>query len=414
MTSCQRASHAEDPLMVIQIQDRNGITETISAPERLQNYEHTDFLASQPYKKVLRVYKKNGKNHSRITTYHPNGMVSQYLEAEEMRAHGAYKEWYPNGQLKLEATVIGGTADVLAGSQQDWLFEGVSRAWDEQGNLLAEIPYQKGLLDGVSVYYFPTGQIQKQMRYEQNNLQGEAIEYYLHGQVKTKTLYQKGLRNGEQISYFSDGKVSSQETYTDGLILHAIYWNSQGTLLTEVEKGKGFQALFEGDLLAYLVEIRLGRPEGKVHRYAPTGELKASYQVKNGRKNGIELEYYLTAEREIEASEPLPKLSIEWHENAIHGTVKTWYPNGQLQSQREYANNQKVGPALSWYRDGSLMFVEEYEDEKLLKGQYYKKKGKDPVSTVIQGNGVATLFNEEGIFLKKIQYAKGKSVDPEE
>jgi hypothetical protein len=61
-----------DPLVAIQIQDRNGFTETISNPERLENYYSIDFLGSQPFKKVLRVYKKDGKNHSIITTYHPN------------------------------------------------------------------------------------------------------------------------------------------------------------------------------------------------------------------------------------------------------------------------------------------------------------------------------------------------------
>lgn len=409
---CHRSQEQEDPLMVIQIQDRNGITETISAPERIKVYESTDFMTSQPYKKVLRVYKRNGKKHSRITTYHPNGCIWQYLEAEEMRAHGAYREWHSNGQIKIEAQVIGGTADVLPGSQQDWLFEGVSQVWDEQGNLLAQIPYQKGLLEGTSIYYFPSGQIQKQYHYQQNALQGETIEYFPNGQIKTKTFYKRGIRDGEQVTFFPDAKICANEIYTDGLLLHATYWNKEGTLVAEVEKGRGLQALFQEEQLTHLIEIRLGRPDGKITRFAPSGEIQSTYHVKNGKKNGIETEYFLSMEKETQ--QPLAKLTIEWHDNAIHGTVKTWYPNGQLQSQREYSRNQKLGPSLMWYPDGSLMALEEYDTDRLVKGQYYKKKVKEPVSTVIQGNGVATLFNEEGVFLRKISYAKGKAVDPEE
>ena len=160
--SCHHYSpESEDTLVAIQIQDRNGLTETISSPDRLEMYETIDFLYSQPYKKVLRVYRKTGKNRSLITTYHPNGGVWQYLEAEEMRAHGAYREWYPNGQQKIEATVLGGTADVTAGNQHDWLFEGLSQVWDEQGHLLAKILYRNGALEGPAPIFIPMAKSKK-------------------------------------------------------------------------------------------------------------------------------------------------------------------------------------------------------------------------------------------------------------
>ena len=41
-----------------------------------------------------------------------------------MRASGIYREWFPTGQLKIEAYVIGGSADVGVGAQSDWLFDG--------------------------------------------------------------------------------------------------------------------------------------------------------------------------------------------------------------------------------------------------------------------------------------------------
>ncbi len=125
LSGCSRHTEPSEMLVAIQIQDRNGITETISIPERLYTYEQTDFLNSQPYKKVLRVYKKEGKNRSVITAYHPNGSISEYLEAEDMRAHGAFREWFSNGQIKIEATVIGGIADITPAAKKDWLFHGV-------------------------------------------------------------------------------------------------------------------------------------------------------------------------------------------------------------------------------------------------------------------------------------------------
>ncbi len=60
------------------------------------------------------------------------------------------------------------------------------------------------------------------------------------------------------------------------------------------------------------------------------------------------------------------------------------------------------------------MVYEEYEEDRLVTGQYYKIQRKDPVSMVTNGNGLATLHDEAGSFLRKIPYLKGKPVDPED
>lgn len=410
--ACHHSGPTNEPLAFIQIQDRNGLTETISNPERLTAYEAVDFTSSQPYKKVLRVYKADGKNHSKISTYHPNGVISQYLEAEEMRAHGAYREWFPNGQLKIEAKVIGGTADISPGSQHDWLFDGLSQVWDEQGNLVAKIHYEKGALEGPSLYFFPSGQIQRELPFVKSNLEGEAIEFLSDGQIKSKTHYKRGVQEGESLGYFKDGQLAWVEEYTDGLILKAAYYNPQGELVSEIENGGGFQALYEDKALA-LIEFRIGKPDGIVRKFTPSGELHRSFHLKNGQKQGEEVEFYLASEMEGVKDKPLPKLSLSWNENTIHGCVKTWYNNGQLQSQRDYSHNQRSGSSLAWYRDGTLMMIEEYEEERLINGQYYRINKRDPISTVSNGNGLVTIYDEAGTFLKKIPYAKGKPVDPE-
>jgi antitoxin component YwqK of YwqJK toxin-antitoxin module len=403
-----------DPLVAIQIQDRNGITETISTPDRIAQFERLDFLATQPYKKVLRIFRKDGINHSKISTYHPNGAICQYLEAEEMRAHGAYKEWHPNGRLKIEAYVIGGTADVATGSQRDWLFDGATRAWDEQGNLLAEIPYVKGSREGKSLYFYPSGTLETEIPYADNHIEGELLHYFKDGKLRSKQTYRKGVQEGLSIGYYTTGQGAWIEEYNEGLLVKGGYFDPKGDLFSSVENGDGRQALFEGDLFISLVEIRRGSPDGMVKNYTPQGKLKSTYFIKNGKKQGDESEYFLSSELERDSGVPTPKLSIQWKENAISGTVKTWYPNGQLQSQREFSRNKKLGPSLAWYKNGSLMLLEEYEDDQLIKGTYYKKGVKNPISEILNGTGTAYLYDGEGILIKKVIYVKGKAVDPED
>ncbi len=413
-TACHHSSIQEQcPLVSIQIQDRNGLTETISTPDRLEVFEQLDFLESQPFKKVLRVYKQQGKNSAKITTYHPNGTPWQYLETQEMRAFGAYKEWHPNGQLKIEATVIGGAADITPGAQREWLFDNLAKVFDDQGRLIAEIFYEKGELADLSHYYYPNGALEKSLPYSKNQLHGEAFEYWPTKQIKSSTHYNMGKKEGVSSGFWTSGEVCWKEHYRDGQLLEGQYFTKVGELISEVRNGYGFQSIFDQEILAQKVEIRKGKPEGLVQIFTVSGELLRIYHVKLGKKHGEEIEYFLSYEKEDGLSEPLTKLSIPWIDDTISGIVKTWYSNGKLESQRELSRNKKTGTSLAWYREGGLMYMEEYEEDKLLKGTYYKKNQKDSVSTVINGNGVATIFDENGIFLRKIPYSKGKPIDPD-
>jgi len=411
---CYRADQTfESPLVSIQIQDRNGLTETISIPERLEGFQKLDFLSTQPYKKVLRIFKQQGKNSGIITTYHPNGLPWQYLEIQDMRAFGVYKEWHSNGVMRIDSKVIGGAADIDPNSQRDWLFDGEAKLWNEQGQLLAQIPYQNGMLEGVSIYYYPNGSIQKTSPYRQNHLQGEEIEFYESGEIFSKTTYHFGIKKGESLGFWPNNKHRWSEIYQEGLLLQASYYSLEGALLSEVNEGFGFQTIFKDSLLSHKIEYRRGQPEGIVQKFSSNGELRNVYRVKHGLKQGEEIEYYSEKEKELTSEKYLPKLSISWEGNTINGIVKTWYSNGKLQSQRDYARNKKNGASLGWYKDGAVMYIEEYEEDKLTSGQYYKKNQKDPISSIFNGTGTATLYDEQGIFLRKVQYVKGKPVEPE-
>lgn len=359
LTACHPIE-SPDGLVCIQIQDRNGLTETISAPDRLATFDDTNFLATQPYKKVLRVFRQEGKNRSTLTTYHPNGQPHQYLEAREMRAQGAYREWHPNGQLKIEATVIGGVADLSPGSETTWLFDGASHVYAETGQLTALIPYEKGVL------------------------QGDLLNYNETGALVTRSHYANDLLDGKSFSFWPDRSPAYIETYSAGRLTSAYYWTPAGDLIATVENGSGWQV--RGDTH---IQIANGIPDGLVRTTL------TQYTQKNGKKQGEELTFY---------SPNLPKLSLMWDNDQIHGLVKTWYADGALQSQREFAHNEKMGLSLGWYSDGTLMFREEYEHDALTNGQYFKRGDSFPISTVINGTGTATLFDDSGHLLQKIPY----------
>jgi antitoxin component YwqK of YwqJK toxin-antitoxin module len=399
------ASDRSGDVVSMQILDRNGFSETISSKDRLANYHQTDFLQSQPYQKVLRVFGKDiqGKTVSKITSYHPNGQIAHYLEAVDGRAHGVYKEWYPNGTLKLEATVIDGTADINEMAQINWLFDGKSTVWDEAGNRMAEICYEKGALHGPSMYYHPNGKLARSIPYHNNEIDGSITVFDEAGGLLERTEFLKGLKQGTAFGYFDETHLSYREEYDQDLLKTATYYNLEGVLISEINNGGGKQAVFKDRQLFSLVQFRHGIPEGKVEIFDDLGRLSTSYMVKNGKKNGEEWQYYDSQDDKLS-----PKLFLTWRDDEIQGTVKTWYENGVLESQRELNGNKKQGLALAWFKEGDLMLMEEYEDDHLIKGSYFKKWDNRPVSRVEGGKGLATFYDNEGRFLRKVTYDKGR------
>lgn len=406
LAGCAAKSQKVDPdhITSMQVVDRNGFSETISNKDRLSAYQTVDFVSNQPYQKVLRVFGRDeeGKTHSKITSYHPNGQVCQYLEVMDGRAHGRYKEWHENGVLKIDCTVIEGMADVSPLAQAGWLFEGQSQVWDEEGHLIANIHYEKGVLQGLSLYYHPNGQIWKSVPYDRHLIEGEMLVYNENGELSQKIPFKKGLNHGIALGHWQKDLLWYEERYEEGALLKALYYDPTGKLIAEIKNGEGTQALFIKSHLESLVQYKNGKPEGEIKIFDTSGNVTKTFMIKDEKNHGEEWQYFLHSQQ--------PKLLVSWYEDHIQGLVKTWYENGMLESQREMSNNKKHGLSFAYYKDGQLMFMEEYDNDKLMRGSYFKKGEKLPISKIEEGLGMATLYNSEGHLIQKIHYEKGNPV----
>lgn len=392
----------------LQIVDRNGMSETITNKEKLQQYKNINFDEPQTFQKVLRIYNKDktGNTLSKLTCYHENGLLWKSLEIKNARANGRYQECYSNGNIKIEATVIGGSADFQL--QNDWLFDGSCKAYDENGKLISEFNYFKGALMGDAKYYYPSSKIKKLIPYENNEINGEVFEYSENGDIINKSTYKKGKKDGPSIGYWNKDNISFTEDYENNLLMNAQYFKKNRVKITKIKNGDGQKAIFIDDNLHKLIEYKNGIPQGKIQTFQSNGRLINEFYQKNNIKDGQEIEYYNNNEiPNSNFNELHPKLEIMWSNGNIHGQVKTWYKNSILETQKEFSNNKKNGMHFAWYENSEVMFVEEYENDQLIKANYFKINEKTPISTILNGNGIATLFDSKGRFLKKISYKDG-------
>lgn len=395
-------------LTSIHLIDRNGLEETISNRDRLAQYQKLNFMTSQPYKKVLRIYERDSRGNVRsvVNTYYENGNPKQFLQILNARANGIYQEWHENGTINLSTHVVGGVPDVTSLAERSWIFDGPSAVWDEDGNLIAEMTYHQGLLEGVSTHYHANGMVWKKIPYYKNQVNGDVEIYTKEGVLLQRLHYGEGKREGESLRYWDCAQLACQEFYCQDKLLNGQYFTKEGQLFSEVKQGCGMRALFGKESVSELQEYQDGVLQGKVKVFNKYGHLKRLYHVKNEIKHGEEIEYYERTLGPV-TNDPKIKLCFYWHEGKIQGHAKTYYPEGTAESQKEMANNKRNGVATVWYRDGNLMMIEEYEENKLVRGDYFGKGEKCPTSQVLQGKGTVTLFDAEGHFVQKIEYNHG-------
>lgn len=389
-------------LVTVNFIDQNGVSETISNDDRLNQYAKVDFFSPQPYRKVMRVYKRDDQGNiaACITSYHANGQIEKYLEIVNGRAFGCYREWYENGICKIEANLIGGNGDLSDGDELTWIYEGACSAWDSTGALQAQFFYVKGKLDGTSLYYHPSGKLWKKVPFCNGVMEGLQEIYLENGNLFQTFTYSGGLKEGPSTKYWSDFTLAAEENYSNSRLIQGLYYDNCGMLVSEICEGMGFKAIFGRAYLTELQEYRNGVQEGSVKLLDDRGMIYKTYFIKDGLKNGEEIEFYPGTLK--------PQLCIFWNQGKIHGVTRSFYSNGNQESQREMAENKKNGILTAWYNDGNLMLIEEYNHDKLEKGEYYKRGDRFPVSTVLEGKGTVTFFDADGIFLRKVSYRNGK------
>jgi len=391
----------KEPLARVNIVDCNGLSETITLTDRLKDLSRRNFLDPQPFRKVMRTFLKDGQGRTRsiITSYYDSGHIRQYLECSNGRACGSYLEWHQNGKKKIQARVCAGVADLNDKAFSSWSFDGPCFSWEERGSLRAVFSYQHGKLHGPATVFFPSGEKERDLFYVLGLQEGKETLFYKGGDAQEILSFSEDLRHGVCQGFKEGGELLWEEAYEKGLLDRGSYFGSGGGLLSSVSGGAGLRSVFENGELVEQHEISQGRPEGRVSLFSEDGRVAAIYSVREGKKEGEEVRFF--------PGSSSPRLSLEWKEGLLHGNVKTWYENGQLESQREMSQNNKQGVALAWYSNGSLMLAEEYEKDRLLRGQYLKKGDPVPISVVENGAGHATLFDDSGAVVEKIPYEDG-------
>ena len=133
--------------------------------------------------------------------------------------HGPHTKWFPDGKFKqFERTYKN---DILEGAYKEWY---------SNGQLKIQASYRDGKLEGTYLQYYSNGQKRVVGRYGDNIRVGVYTEFYKNGQKKLYYNFNPiGKPEGKQIRYRMNGFPLSEYTYYEGKMVGRRFWRNDGS-----------------------------------------------------------------------------------------------------------------------------------------------------------------------------------------
>ena len=327
---------------------------------------------------------KNGLLHGKSKHYHPNGTLHAEEEYRLGNRHGTRHIYYPHGGPRL---VTNYRSNSKHGEERRYSKKGML-VWSHHH--VAKSPWK---WHGLRVTYYPNGAIKQEINYSEDELHGYMREYFEEGGVWREVTYRWGKRHGMERIYASAGKLEAEILYKDGRrIWKKVY--QDGILQNQEEYEDDIQVCHEArGGVKYVIQYKDGKPHGDalfclganrweyrvkyeegeiveghpcglyrrfwlrpiesekfedgwLKRYNKSGVLLSKIPCKEGVFDGVE-QFLRKGSRIVR--------EVTYKRSRIHGLIKTYHPNGNIQDEVFCAGERKIGEYRIYDEEGLLL-----------------------------------------------------------
>ncbi|MEZ4720883.1 MAG: hypothetical protein R2813_03280 [Flavobacteriales bacterium] len=411
---------------------RNGIT---------NSYSKEGFIeASFPYEDDV----KQGI----AFTYYTNGGVHSEIPFEKGAENGVAYEFNPQGDIVAIRVYKNGILtrqESINRLNEEGEKEGVWKEFYDDRTVKSEGKYRSGERDGYWKEYTKKGELMETTKFDKGEMIKDAEElsnldvkeiYYQEGEeegkLKFRGTFREGKKHGTHIWFTTTGEIDSTKVYKNDVLVAKgdmdrgglkqgewkEYFYPEGGLKAEGSYKNGYKY---GSWTYYFKNKEIeqrgkydekGRPDGQWKWYYENGKLEREEVYKNGRENGLSIEYsdsgtvmtqgeYIDGKEEGEwfyeigdhreegRYEYGAKTGVWKHTYLGTGRVKfegefyddlpqeqhVWYyPSGQKMLEGKYVSGVKEGEWRRYYEDGTIMITIDYQSGKEVKVDGIKLK----------------------------------------
>jgi antitoxin component YwqK of YwqJK toxin-antitoxin module len=230
---------------------------------------------------------------------------------------------------------------------------GISKQFSATGNLLSETNYENGKEEGKAHTYYPSGHVKDAIWWE-HGMHKFSVSYRDDGKITDLHCNLQHVMDEDKSPCGFDGKPSlvtitllSNDTrtvsYLNGVLVKEIFLSGAGTPVTEEEHNQNNSAFKE---------------------YFPDGKVKHEFSRKQGRLDGMEIDYHSSGQ-------------------VIR---KTLWDNGEMRKEEVYFLNGQMESDAEWEKQGDrwVIAVKEFDDNGKLRtdGAYLEEEHKIPSSGI--------------------------------
>jgi|GEM_PF-3556282 len=260
---------------------------------------------------------KRGREEGAWKEWWENGQLMRTVSYDNGQMKGPCTEWYANGQKRFETIFVVGA---FLNSPKDEMMDGMTREWHENGQLMSEGAYMKGLRDGLWKEWYPSGALHTEAIYDKAKLSGAVTEYYENAKIRSKGAYEvKGRfkkRTGHWTTFYESGEKESEGEYIDNDKAGRWQeWYANGN-----QREDGF--------------FEKGAYDGKYKDYFENGQLRSEGEFKSKGKLKLHGNHGFWI--------PLPTVGFTMkRESVMHGMWKYYDDRGTLMRQEAWFNGSK-------------------------------------------------------------------------
>jgi antitoxin component YwqK of YwqJK toxin-antitoxin module len=280
-------------------------------------------------------------------TFLENGQLKSSKDHFVMGSKYPRKEWYPNGQLKLE-----GANDHKGKPIGEW------KTYREDGKLVQRITYgisgQEGAVAGFKTYR-ESGILEEEGYWnESKQAQGELTVYYSDGSVARRAHYDAGKLNGPYKSFYANGRPASEGDYLAGA-KQGLWkeYDADGKQRSEIQYDKDiysgvWKSWHPNGAVAETGTYSEGKKSLAWQAYSLNGKLLSLHNYDGGTLSGV----FQKWNEDGTISE-----TGSYANDKLHGTFTSYFPDGKVKEAGLYENGQRVGKWVTRNEKGKKKVV---------------------------------------------------------
>lgn len=299
-----------------------------------------------------------------------NGVVQEKVWFDQGNGYLTYN--HPNGDIRYKAQIKGGVFDgpvqwfyfdnkvKTQGAYLDDNRHGEWISYDVFGNVTDKFSYEYGTPIGQWVDYFITGQEEWVRNYQNGELHGEYVWYYPNGNKELEGEYKEGKRQGDFTYYDAQGNVQCKRKYHNGQMVSYTYQGKDGEYVKPIAIKQGnvkFKSYFPNGKVSMEFTMENGLFMDSYTKYNSNGKVVEKNDNLKGDNHGFSRSYYADGTLRVEK---------EYAYDEKHGYTKYFYPNGKLQQSLPFKYGYLHGWAEMYDENGKLVLSILYYDGRIV------------------------------------------------